>query len=347
MWRSRYLPPSATPGSAPTNAAGGTGGAAARALSRRPGCEVRPAAADRGSPFQRRVWEAMCAIPRGRTLHLRRARARARRGARAPSARRAATTACRSSSPAIASSPRTASAASRHATGGYLLEVKRWLLAHEAPAFELTAVERTSCSTRSATRCGSRTACRSNTISSYRADLEQLGVLPEEGSAQSRARATCLLSSPRARAARRARRGWCRRSSASTSTACASGASAPIPTLKLDPPKRAPRFPKIPVRSRRRGAARRAGHGHAARPARPRDARDALCHRPARLGAGRAQDLRGEPRCRRGARHRQGLEGAAGAARRGGGRLDLRAISKARSEDKPPTRCSSPAAAPA
>ena len=24
-----------------------------------------------------------------------------------------------------------------HATGGYLLEVKRWLLAHEAPAFEL------------------------------------------------------------------------------------------------------------------------------------------------------------------------------------------------------------------
>ena len=84
-----------------------------------------------GTELQKAVWRAMCAIPRGKTRtygDIARSSAADARDVGRP----AATTGCRSSFPAIASSPPTASAASRHATGGYLLEAKRWLLMHEA-----------------------------------------------------------------------------------------------------------------------------------------------------------------------------------------------------------------------
>src|SRR6185369_7841333 len=56
--------------------------------------------------------------------------------------------------------------------------------------------------------------------------------------------------------------------------------------------------------------------------ARPRDARDAICERLARVGAGGTEGRAGEPRHGRGARDRQGIEGAAHAAGRGCDRLD-------------------------
>src|SRR5688572_14635214 len=63
-----------------------------------------------GSELQRRVWEAMCAIPRGRTRTY----------------------------GELAREIGADAGGFGHASGGYLLEVKRWLLAHEAPTFELS-----------------------------------------------------------------------------------------------------------------------------------------------------------------------------------------------------------------
>ena len=65
-----------------------------------------------GTPFQLKLWEALCRIPRGKTLTYGEL-ARRLDGEAARSARPAATTGCRSSFPATASSPPTASAASR------------------------------------------------------------------------------------------------------------------------------------------------------------------------------------------------------------------------------------------
>ena len=70
-----------------------------------------------------------------------------------------------------------------------------------------------------------------------------------------------------------------------------------------------------------RGAARLARHRHDARPARPRDAGDALCDGPARLRTRRPQARAGLARHGRRARARQGQQGAPRAARRGGDRL--------------------------
>ncbi len=97
-----------------------------------------------GSPLQRAVWDAMCAIPRGKTRtygdiarelgkHV---------SAHVPVDARAIGQACGDNRlPIVIPCHRVVAADGiggfGHATGGYLLEVKRWLLMHEAPAFEL------------------------------------------------------------------------------------------------------------------------------------------------------------------------------------------------------------------
>jgi methylated-DNA-[protein]-cysteine S-methyltransferase len=89
-----------------------------------------------GSALQRGVWDAMCAIPRGRT---RTYGDLARELGVDP---RAIGQACGDNRlPIVIPCHRVVAADGiggfGHSTGGYLLEVKRWLLMHEAPAFEL------------------------------------------------------------------------------------------------------------------------------------------------------------------------------------------------------------------
>jgi methylated-DNA-[protein]-cysteine S-methyltransferase len=91
-----------------------------------------------GTPFQRRLWAALCEIPRGRTLTYGEL---ARRLAAEP---RAVGQACGDNRlPIVIPCHRVVAANGiggfAHATRGYLLEAKRWLLAHEcsADAFEL------------------------------------------------------------------------------------------------------------------------------------------------------------------------------------------------------------------
>ena len=91
-----------------------------------------------GTPFQRSLWEALCGIPRGKTLTY---GALARRlGAPA----RAIGQACGDNRlPIVIPCHRVVAANGiggfAHATRGYLIEAKRWLLAHErsADGFEL------------------------------------------------------------------------------------------------------------------------------------------------------------------------------------------------------------------
>jgi methylated-DNA-[protein]-cysteine S-methyltransferase len=92
-----------------------------------------------GTPFQRQLWEALCEIPRGRTLTY--GELAQRLGAEA----RAVGQACGDNRlPIVIPCHRVVAADGlggfAHATGGYLLEAKRWLLLHEcaADAFELT-----------------------------------------------------------------------------------------------------------------------------------------------------------------------------------------------------------------
>ena len=90
-----------------------------------------------GTDFQRRVWEAMCAIPRGRTLtYGELARKLGDDGFDAP---RAVGQACGDNKlPIVIPCHRVVAADGvggfSHSTGGYVLEVKRWLLMHEAGA---------------------------------------------------------------------------------------------------------------------------------------------------------------------------------------------------------------------
>jgi methylated-DNA-[protein]-cysteine S-methyltransferase len=86
-----------------------------------------------GTPFQKSVWQAMCAIPRGRT---RTYGALARElGGEA----RAVGQACGDNRlPIVIPCHRVVAAGGiggfAHATNGYLIEAKRWLLLHEAQA---------------------------------------------------------------------------------------------------------------------------------------------------------------------------------------------------------------------
>ncbi|HEX4926972.1 MAG TPA: methylated-DNA--[protein]-cysteine S-methyltransferase [Burkholderiales bacterium] len=91
-----------------------------------------------GTPFQRRLWAALCEIPRGRTLTY--GELARRLGGEA----RAVGQACGDNRlPIVIPCHRVVAARGiggfAHATSGYLLEAKRWLLAHEcgADAFEL------------------------------------------------------------------------------------------------------------------------------------------------------------------------------------------------------------------
>ena len=92
-----------------------------------------------GTPFQRAVWLAMCAIPRGRT------RTYGELALELGGEARAVGQACGDNRlPIVIPCHRVVAADGiggfSHATGGYLLEAKRWLLLHEigADAFELT-----------------------------------------------------------------------------------------------------------------------------------------------------------------------------------------------------------------
>lgn len=86
-----------------------------------------------GTDFQRRVWEVMCAIPRGRTLTY------GEVARRLDGEARAVGQACGDNRlPIVIPCHRVVAADGiggfSHSTGGYLLEAKRWLLMHEASA---------------------------------------------------------------------------------------------------------------------------------------------------------------------------------------------------------------------
>ena len=92
-----------------------------------------------GTEFQRRLWDALCEIPRGKTLTY--GELAQRLGVDA----RAIGQACGDNRlPIVIPCHRVVAADGiggfAHATGGYLVEAKRWLLMHEcaADAFELT-----------------------------------------------------------------------------------------------------------------------------------------------------------------------------------------------------------------
>jgi len=92
-----------------------------------------------GSPLQKAVWQAMCAIPRGKT------RTYGDVAKEVGADARAVGQACGDNRlPIVIPCHRVVAADGiggfGHATGGYLLEAKRWLLLHEigADAFELT-----------------------------------------------------------------------------------------------------------------------------------------------------------------------------------------------------------------
>ena len=92
-----------------------------------------------GTPFQLKLWDALCTIPRGKTLTY--GELAHRLGGEA----RAVGQACGDNRlPVVIPCHRVVAADGiggfAHSTGGYLLEAKRWLLAHElgADAFELT-----------------------------------------------------------------------------------------------------------------------------------------------------------------------------------------------------------------
>ena len=89
-----------------------------------------------GSDLQRVVWVAMCAIPRGKT------RTYGELAEEIGADARAIGQCCGDNKlPIVIPCHRVVAADGiggfGHSTGGYLLEAKRWLLMHEAPAFEL------------------------------------------------------------------------------------------------------------------------------------------------------------------------------------------------------------------
>jgi methylated-DNA-[protein]-cysteine S-methyltransferase len=90
-----------------------------------------------GSEFQRRVWDAMCAIPRGRTLTY--GEMARKLGGMDHEAARAVGQACGDNRlPIVIPCHRVVAADGiggfSHTTDGYLIEAKRWLLMHEASA---------------------------------------------------------------------------------------------------------------------------------------------------------------------------------------------------------------------
>ncbi len=91
-----------------------------------------------GTPFQRRLWDALCEIPRGKTLTY------GKLAKRLEAEARAVGQACGDNRlPIVIPCHRVVASDGiggfAHSTGGYLVEAKRWLLAHEraADVFEL------------------------------------------------------------------------------------------------------------------------------------------------------------------------------------------------------------------
>ena len=93
-----------------------------------------------GTALQRAVWQAMCAIPRGRTRTYGEL-ARELEAAHFATPRAVGQACGDNRLPIVIPCHRVVAADGiggfGHSTGGYLLEAKRWLLTHEAPAFEL------------------------------------------------------------------------------------------------------------------------------------------------------------------------------------------------------------------
>jgi methylated-DNA-[protein]-cysteine S-methyltransferase len=133
----RYLPPSARL-LAPRNALAERAARQLEGYRSDPGAPFDLPLLIEGTPFQRRLWEALCEIPRGSTLTY--GELARRLGGEA----RAVGQACGDNRlPIVIPCHRVVAANGiggfAHATHGYLLEAKRWLLAHECSAdtFEL------------------------------------------------------------------------------------------------------------------------------------------------------------------------------------------------------------------
>ena len=133
----RYLPPAA-PLQAPANALAER---AARQLERYlqdPDTKFDLPLLIEGSEFQRRLWAALCEIPRGKTLTY------GEMARKLDGEARAVGQACGDNRlPIVIPCHRVVAAGGiggfSHSTGGYLIEAKRWLLMHEssADAFQL------------------------------------------------------------------------------------------------------------------------------------------------------------------------------------------------------------------
>jgi methylated-DNA-[protein]-cysteine S-methyltransferase len=131
----RFLPP-ATPTQAPTTQLGILARQQLERYRHDPDAKFELPVAIEGSELQRGVWNAMCAIPRGST------RTYGELARELGADARAIGQACGDNRlPLVIPCHRIVAADGiggfGHASGGYLLEVKRWLLMHEAPAFEL------------------------------------------------------------------------------------------------------------------------------------------------------------------------------------------------------------------
>ena len=133
-----YLPPSAAT-RAPANALAERAARQLEAYRTNPDTVFDLPLLIEGTEFQRCMWQALCEIPRGKTLTY--GELAKRLGAEP----RAIGQACGDNRlPIVIPCHRVVAANGiggfAHATSGYLLEAKRWLLAHEcaADAFELT-----------------------------------------------------------------------------------------------------------------------------------------------------------------------------------------------------------------
>jgi methylated-DNA-[protein]-cysteine S-methyltransferase len=134
----RYLPLSAESIS-PRNALAARAAGQLREYLENPDIRFDLPLAVEGTPFQLKLWEALCRIPRGKT------RTYGDLARELEGEARAVGQACGDNRlPVVIPCHRVVAAGGiggfAHSTGGYLLEAKRWLLAHElgADAFELT-----------------------------------------------------------------------------------------------------------------------------------------------------------------------------------------------------------------
>ena len=132
-----YLPPSA-PLQAPTNSLAKRAAEQLTGYLNNPDTKFDLPLLVEGTPFQRQLWDALCEIPRGKTLTY--GQLAGRLGAQA----RAIGQACGDNRlPIVIPCHRVVAANGlggfAHSTSGYLIEAKRWLLMHEcgADAFEL------------------------------------------------------------------------------------------------------------------------------------------------------------------------------------------------------------------